>query len=194
MIKRAIDMSISLVLLCCCIPIAIPIAIIIRLKMGSPILFCQQRPGLGGKPFKLYKFRTMVIDSLGEDEHRLTQLGEILRKYSLDEIPQLYNVIRGDMSLVGPRPLLKEYLPLYSAEQRIRHDVKPGITGWAQVNGRNALSWEEKFQLDTWYVNNYSVWLDFMILALTIKKVFRSEGISQPGYSTAQKFKGTKTS
>jgi sugar transferase EpsL len=193
MMKRVIDVSVSFVLLCgLLIPIGIPVAIMLKVKMGSPILFCQMRPGKSGKPFTLYKFRTMVTDSRGGDEQRLTPLGKFLRKYSLDEIPQLLNVLKGDMSLVGPRPLLMEYLSLYSAEQRIRHNVRPGITGWAQVNGRNAISWEEKFQLDIWYVRNQSLLLDIKILAMTLHKVIKKEGIHQQDHVTMEKFKGSR--
>lgn len=171
-------------------------AIIIRLKLGSPIIFKQKRPGLHGKPFYVYKFRTMTDekDSNGEllpDSIRLTKTGEIIRKLSLDELPQLFNVLKGDLSLVGPRPLLMEYLELYTPEQARRHEVKPGITGWAQVNGRNAISWEDKFKLDVWYVDNQSFLLDLKILFLTVLKVFKSEGINQKGQATIEKFKGT---
>jgi sugar transferase EpsL len=172
-------------------------AILVRFKLGSPIFFKQQRPGLNGKPFYLYKFRTMIeeLDENGEplpDHLRLTPIGQFLRKYSLDELPQLFNVLKGDISLVGPRPLLMEYLKLYTPEQARRHEVKPGITGWAQVNGRNAITWEEKFELDVWYVDNRSFWLDLKILFLTVIKVFKSEGINQDGHVTMGKFTGTK--
>jgi sugar transferase EpsL len=193
MIKRVIDVSVSFVLLCSLlIPIGIPVALIIKVKMGSPILFRQKRPGKNGKPFTLYKFRTMVADFRGDDEQRLTPLGGFLRKYSLDEFPQLLNVLKGDMSLVGPRPLLMEYLSLYSAEQRIRHNVRPGITGWAQVNGRNAISWDEKFKLDVWYVQNQTLLLDIKILAMTFIKVMKKEGIHQQDHVTMEKFKGSR--
>lgn len=166
-----------------------------RWKLGSPILFKQQRPGLHGKPFYLYKFRTMTDerDENGEllpDHLRLTPFGQFLRKYSLDELPQLFNVLKGDISLVGPRPLLMEYLELYTPEQARRHEVKPGITGWAQVNGRNAISWEEKFKLDVWYVDNRTFWLDIKILFLTVIKVLKKEGINQSEYVTMEKFVG----
>jgi sugar transferase EpsL len=172
-------------------------AILVRYKLGSPVLFKQQRPGLHGKPFYLYKFRTMTEerDENGEllpDHLRLTPFGQFLRKYSLDELPQLFNVLKGDISLVGPRPLLMEYLELYTPEQARRHEVKPGITGWAQVNGRNAISWEEKFKLDVWYVDNRSFWLDLRILFLTVIKVFKLEGINHAGHVTMKKFTGTK--
>ena len=170
-------------------------AILVRWKLGSPILFKQQRPGLHGKPFYLYKFRTMTDerDENGEllpDHLRLTPFGQFLRKYSLDELPQLFNVLKGDISLVGPRPLLMEYLELYTPEQARRHEVKPGITGWAQVNGRNAISWEEKFKLDVWYVDNRTFWLDIKILFLTVIKVLKKEGINQSEYVTMEKFVG----
>lgn len=159
--------------------------------MGRPILFLQERAGLHGRPFRLYKFRTMSNDGTKTDQERLTKIGRLLRKYSLDELPQLFNVLKGDMSLVGPRPLLMEYLPLYNEEQRKRHEVKPGITGWAQVNGRNAISWEEKFSLDVWYVDNWSYSLDCKILLQTIQKVIRQEGINQDEHTTMEKFRGT---
>lgn len=196
--KRFIDLLVSLsFLLILSFPIIIMI-ILVRIKLGSPIIFKQQRPGLYGKPFYLYKFRTMTDerDSKGEllaDQVRLTSFGKFLRKYSLDEIPQLINVVKGNLSLVGPRPLLMEYLPLYSNEQVKRHHVKPGITGWAQVNGRNAITWEKKFALDVWYVNNQSFSLDMKILFLTVIKVLKSEGINQVGHVTMERFTGTKS-
>lgn len=173
-------------------------ALLIRSKLGSPVIFKQQRPGLHGKPFFVYKFRTMTDerDEQGEllpDSVRLTRFGQMLRKLSLDELPQLFNVLKGDISLVGPRPLLMEYLELYTPEQARRHEVRPGITGWAQVNGRNAISWEEKFKLDVWYVDHQSFWLDLKILFITVAKVFKSEGISQQGHVTIEKFTGTKS-
>ena len=166
--------------------------------MGSPVFFRQQRPGLRGKPFKIIKIRTMLdsVDANGEalaDAERLTRLGQFLRKTSLDEFPGLWNVIKGEMSLVGPRPLLMEYLPLYNRRQSRRHDVKPGITGWAQVNGRNAVGWEERLEMDIWYVENQSFWLDLKILFLTIWKVFRREGISAPGQATQTRFTGNQS-
>lgn len=177
-------------------PIFIVVAVMVRLKLGSPILFKQQRPGLHEKPFFLYKFRTMTDEKDGEgrllpDHIRLTPFGQFLRKYSLDELVQLINVVKGDISLVGPRPLLMEYLPLYTEEQLKRHRVKPGITGWAQVNGRNMIDWEQKFKLDVWYVNNQSFLLDMKILLLTGLKVIRSEGINQSGQATMETFKGS---
>lgn len=169
----------------------------VRFKLGSPIIFKQQRPGLNHIPFYLYKFRSMTDERdrdgiLLSDSDRLNTLGKFLRKFSLDEIPQLINVIKGDISLVGPRPLLMEYLPLYTEEQLKRHLVKPGITGWAQVNGRNTISWEEKFQLDVWYVNNRSFKLDMKILLMTVQRVIRSEGVSQQGMDTAEDFMGSE--
>ncbi|MGE7860165.1 sugar transferase [Bacillus mobilis] len=196
--KRLFDLLVSLsFLLILSLPISI-VAILVRIKLGSPIIFKQQRPGLYGKAFYLYKFRTMTDarDSNGvllPDQVRLTSFGKLLRKYSLDELPQLINVVKGNLSLVGPRPLLMEYLPLYSKEQVKRHHVKPGITGWAQVNGRNAITWEKKFALDVWYVNNQSFLLDMKILFLTIIKVFKSEGINQVDHVTMERFTGTKS-
>lgn len=170
--------------------------LLIRLNLGSPVFFTQQRPGLHGKPFFMNKFRTMTdgTDSSGNllaDIDRLTPFGRFLRSTSLDELPEFWNVIKGEMSLVGPRPLLMEYLDYYTPEQARRHEIKPGITGWAQINGRNALSWEDKFKLDVWYVDNQSLMLDFKILLLTILKTVKKEGISQPGLATAEKFKGS---
>jgi lipopolysaccharide/colanic/teichoic acid biosynthesis glycosyltransferase len=196
-VKRFSDLFVAtsaLIMLC---PILLFVAITIRIKLGSPILFKQTRPGLNGKPFKMLKFRSMLnaTDKEGNslpDEQRLTRFGRVLRSTSLDELPGLLNVLKGDMSLVGPRPLLMEYLTLYSAEQARRHEHKPGITGWAQVNGRNAISWEDKFKLDVWYVDNQSFWLDIKILFLTVKKVFVREGISAAGEATMSKFTGSK--
>lgn len=195
--KRLFDLFVSLSLSMLFLFLIIIVAILVRFKLGSPILFKQQRPGLHGKPFFLYKFRTMTdeTDSEGNmlpDHVRLTKFGKFLRKYSLDELPQLVNVIKGDLSLVGPRPLLMEYLELYTEEQAKRHNVRPGITGWAQVNGRNAISWEEKFDFDVWYVKNRTFLLDMKILLLTVKKVSKSEGINQVGHVTIEKFTGTK--
>jgi lipopolysaccharide/colanic/teichoic acid biosynthesis glycosyltransferase len=173
------------------------LSIHVRRKLGSPIFFRQIRPGLQGKPFEMIKFRTMT-DARGsnghllEDGFRLTSFGRFLRSSSLDELPELWNVLKGDMSLVGPRPLLMEYLPLYSLEQARRHEVRPGITGWAQVNGRNALTWEEKFKLDVWYVDNQSFWLDIKILWMTVQKVLVREGVSAAGEATMPKFTGSK--
>lgn len=197
--KRLFDFTVSLILFVGLSPIFIVIAWFIKRKLGSPIIFKQVRPGLNGIPFCLYKFRTMTDerDEKGQllpDYIRLTSFGRFLRKYSLDEYPQLWNVIKGDLSLVGPRPLLVEYLPLYTKEQFFRHNVRPGITGWAQVNGRNALSWEDKFKLDVWYVKNQSFFLDMKILFLTAYKVIISDGINQPGNATVESFKGSKSS
>ncbi|WP_374963853.1 sugar transferase [Lysinibacillus sp. RS5] len=196
MIKRLFDFIISFGVLLCLSPIFFLTWILVRIKLGSPVLFKQPRPGLNGKVFYVYKFRTMTDerDEIGEllpDSVRLTSFGKVLRKLSLDELPQLWNVLKGDMSLIGPRPLLVEYLPLYNERQARRHEVRPGITGWAQVNGRNAISWEQKFEYDVWYVENQSLWLDCKILLLTVKKVFVSEGISQEGQATMEKFKGS---
>ncbi|KXY35135.1 sugar transferase [Bacillus cereus] len=193
--KRLFDFIVGSIL---CGVMLIPffiIALLVKIKLGSPIMFKQKRPGLHCKPFYIYKFRTMTdkVDKNGKlmpDDERLTKFGKFLRKYSLDEIPQLINVLKGDISLVGPRPLLMEYLPLYTEEQAKRHEVRPGITGWAQVNGRNAISWEDKFKFDVWYVNNKSFWLDIKILFLTLKKVIQSEGVHQQGHVTMQKFTG----
>lgn len=197
MLKRAFDLLAAAVLLLLLSPFIIIIALLVRVKLGSPVIFKQQRPGLYGRPFYLFKFRTMTDerDEKGEllpDEKRLTPLGRFLREMSLDELPQLFNVVKGDLSLVGPRPLLMEYLELYSREQARRHEVRPGITGWAQVNGRNAISWEDKFALDVWYVDNRSFWLDMKILFLTLVKVLKREGISQRGKATMEKFTGQK--
>lgn len=197
--KRLVDIVASILALGVFIPVLCILCILIRFKLGSPIFFKQTRPGLNGKPFKMIKFRTMLdaFDKDGNplpDAERLTQFGSFLRASSLDELPGLWNVLKGDMSLVGPRPLLMEYLPLYSKEQARRHDVRPGITGWAQVNGRNAISWEDKFKLDVWYVDNQSFWLDIKVLFLTIKKVFIREGISAEGDVTMPKFTGSNRS
>ncbi|MFC7685327.1 sugar transferase [Ureibacillus sp. GCM10028918] len=197
--KRLIDLFISFIALVILIPVFSIILVLVKRKLGSPIIFKQPRPGLNGKVFQVYKFRTMTDE---RDEHgvllpdtiRLTKFGHLLRKLSLDELPQLWNVFKGDMSFVGPRPLLVEYLPLYNHRQARRHEVRPGITGWAQVNGRNAISWEEKFEYDVWYVENQSLCLDLKILLLTLKKVFKSEGINQQGQATIEKFKGSEIS
>ncbi|WLR52979.1 sugar transferase [Bacillus tianshenii] len=197
MLKRLFDFTGSLVLLILFSPIIAITAVLTVIFHGSPVFFTQKRPGLHGRPFYIYKFRTMndKRDENGEllpDDVRLTSFGKIVRKLSLDELPQLCNVLKGEMSFVGPRPLLMEYLELYSPEQARRHDVKPGITGWAQVNGRNAISWEDKFKLDVWYVDHQTFLLDMKILFLTVLKVFKSEGISQQGQATMTKFKGSK--
>lgn len=195
-IKRFLDVVVSLSALIALSLVIVFTAILIRLKLGSPIIFKQERPGLHGTPFYIYKFRSMTDehDEKGEllpDHIRLTSFGKFLRKVSLDELPQLINVLKGDISLVGPRPLLMDYLELYTPEQKRRHEVKPGITGWAQVNGRNAITWEEKFKLDVWYVDNRSFMLDLKILFMTVIKVFKSEGINQKGHVTIEKFKGS---
>lgn len=193
--KRVFDIAVSAAGLVLLSPLLIIVAVSVRLALGSLVLFKQVRPGLNGRPFVLYKFRTMkdLRDEQGNllpDEQRLTRLGRFLRSTSLDELPELFNVLKGDMSLVGPRPLLPQYLDRYTPEQARRHEVKPGITGWAQVNGRNAISWEEKFALDVWYVDNWSLWLDIKILALTLVKVFKREGISAEGEATMPEFMG----
>ncbi|MFK4292484.1 sugar transferase EpsL [Bacillus sp. RC240] len=193
--KRLFDIFISLLLLICFFFVILLVAIIVKTQIGSPILFRQQRPGLHGKSFYLYKFRTMTNErdrngELLQDHARLTKVGKFLRKYSLDELPQLINVLKGQLSLVGPRPLLIEYMPLYSKEQAKRHNVRPGITGWAQVNGRNSISWDEKFKLDVWYVENQSFLLDLKILYLTFSKVLKSEGITNNKHVTMPVFKG----
>lgn len=195
--KRGIDLFASLLAIAILSPLIIGVYLLIRFHLGSPILFTQQRPGLHGKPFTMYKFRTMTNkrDAQGNllpDSERLTRLGRFLRSTSLDELPELLNVIKGDMSLVGPRPLLMQYLDRYTPEQARRHEVRPGITGWAQINGRNAISWEEKFALDVWYVDHCSVWLDFKIIILTIWKVLRREGISEQGQVTMSEFIGAQ--
>jgi len=195
MLKRSFDIFCSALALLLFWPVLLILYVLVRVNLGSPALFRQQRPGLHGRPFMMVKFRTMLdaLDADGNplpDNVRLTRFGRLLRSTSLDELPELWNVLKGDMSLVGPRPLLMEYLPLYSAEQSRRHAVRPGITGWAQINGRNALSWKQKFDLDTWYVDNQSFWLDFRILLLTVRKVFIREGISADGVVTISKFTG----
>ncbi len=195
MIKRVLDILGAGVGLIVFSPVLIVIAMKVRREMGSPVLFRQTRPGRDGKPFQMIKFRTMrdAIDAEGHplpDAERLTRLGSFLRASSLDELPELWNVLKGDMSLVGPRPLLMEYLPLYSPEQARRHELRPGVTGWAQVNGRNAISWDEKFALDVWYVDNRSVWLDLKIIWMTIRKVIKRDGISAAGEATMPRFTG----
>jgi lipopolysaccharide/colanic/teichoic acid biosynthesis glycosyltransferase len=194
-LKRTIDIIAALSALILLMPVLLILAAIIRVKLGSPVLFRQARPGLHGQAFNMLKFRSMTDEKdtsgyLLPDEKRLTTLGRFLRASSLDELPGLFNVLLGNMSLVGPRPLLMEYLPLYSQEQAKRHNVRPGITGWAQVNGRNTLSWQDKFALDVWYVEHQSVFLDIRILLLTVLKVLKSEGISQDGQATMTKFTG----
>ncbi|KQZ78522.1 MULTISPECIES: sugar transferase [unclassified Pseudomonas] len=197
MFKRFFDITASLLALIILAPVMAIVAWNIRQKLGSPVLFKQIRPGYGGKPFEMVKFRTMrdAFDAQGNplaDAERMTPFGSFLRACSLDELPELWNVLKGEMSLVGPRPLLMEYLPLYSPEQFRRHNLRPGVTGWAQVNGRNALSWDEKFKLDVWYVDNQSFWLDIKIILMTLKKVVVREGISADGEVTMSKFTGNK--
>nr|WP_313379366.1 sugar transferase [Moraxella sp.] len=197
MLKRAFDIAASTSALVVLSPVLAITAYKVKKELGSPVLFRQTRPGLHGKPFEMIKFRTMkdATDKAGNalpDSERLTDFGKRLRASSLDELPELWNVLKGDMSLVGPRPLLMEYLPLYNAEQAKRHNVRPGVTGYAQVNGRNSLSWEDKFKLDTWYVEHQSLWLDIKILLKTVKKVIIKDGISADGEATMTKFTGTK--
>jgi lipopolysaccharide/colanic/teichoic acid biosynthesis glycosyltransferase len=192
--KILFDRAFSVMLLVVLSPLVLLLFVLVRVFLGAPVLFTQRRPGVGGRSFRLVKFRTMTDETdecgcLLADEERLTGLGRFLRQSSLDELPTLWNVVKGDMSLVGPRPLLMEYLPLYSAEQARRHEVLPGITGWAQINGRNAISWEEKFDLDVWYVDNRTFWLDMVILFLTVKKVVIREGISAEGHVTMPVFR-----
>lgn len=196
--KRALDVvgaGLGLALLS---PVLLTTALLIRIGLGAPVLFRQTRPGVHGKPFVLCKFRTMreVHDETGQplpDHLRLTSFGRLMRSLSLDELPELFNVLRGEMSLVGPRPLLMDYLPLYTPEQARRHDVRPGITGWAQVNGRNALTWEERFELDVWYVDHQSFWLDVRILLLTLHRLLTREGISHKGHATMERFRGSQS-
>lgn len=196
--KRLSDLTAAAIAFLLIWPLLLALALLVRVKLGSPVLFTQLRPGLHGRPFRMYKFRSMTDarDSRGNllpDEQRLTPFGKFLRSSSLDELPELINVLKGEMSLVGPRPLLMEYLPLYSPEQARRHEVRPGITGWAQVNGRNAISWREKFRLDVWYVDNRSFLLDLRILRLTLARVFKRDGISQAGQATMEKFQGDRS-
>ncbi len=195
MFKRLFDILVAASLLLLTLPLMLVTALAVRWALGVPVLLRQKRPGLGGMPFEFFKFRTMTEERDGAggllpDERRLTPFGRWLRMTSLDELPQLFNVLKGDMSLVGPRPLLMEYLPLYSPLQARRHEVRPGITGWAQVNGRNALSWDERFRLDVWYVDNRSLLLDLRILLLTVLRVFQARGITQPGQATMTRFTG----
>jgi sugar transferase EpsL len=195
-LKRAADFAASLVLLVLLSPVLVGVALLVRLNLGSPVLFRQARPGLHGRIFTMSKFRTMrnASDANGKllaDGERLTRFGKFLRKTSLDELPELWNVLKGDMSLVGPRPLLVEYLPLYNSRQARRHEVRPGITGWAQVNGRNALTWEQKFEHDVWYVDNHSLRLDFKIMAMTVQGVLKRDGITAEGEATMPRFEGS---
>ena len=195
--KRLFDLLLVAAVLPLVLPVMAIVAILVRCRMGTPVIFRQQRPGLHGRPFEMLKFRTMR-DALGadgrllSDAERLTDLGRFLRATSLDELPELWNVVKGEMSLVGPRPLLMDYLPLYDVEQARRHEVRPGVTGWAQVNGRNALTWAEKFALDVWYVDNRSLWLDFRILLMTAEKVVRRDGINAAGDATMPRFEGAR--
>jgi sugar transferase EpsL len=196
MLKRLFDLVVSCSLLLLALPIMAVLALLVRRNLGSPVIFSQVRPGLYGTPFRVYKFRTMndMRDANGQlmpDDVRLTKFGRLLRSSSLDELPQLFNVVKGDISLVGPRPLLMDYLPLYSADQMRRHEVRPGVTGWAQVNGRNAINWDQKFAFDLWYVDHCSLWLDLKILFLTAKKVLAKEGIAAPGTDTMPRFLGS---
>ena len=196
--KRLLDIIVASLALLLLAPLMAIVALLIRRQLGTPVLFRQTRPGLNAKPFEMIKFRSMrdATDARGNplpDEERMTRLGSVLRATSLDELPELWNVLKGEMSLVGPRPLLMEYLPLYSTEQYRRHAVRPGVTGWAQVNGRNALSWEDKFKLDVWYVENQSLWLDIKILLMTVKQVLVRDGISAEGQATMERFDGNKS-
>ncbi len=194
-VKRLLDIVISALGMVVVLPMLLLIALVLLITQGRPVLLRQRRPGLFGHPFVMFKFRTMTneVDGAGNllpDDQRITKVGRFLRHTSLDELPELYNVLKGEMSLVGPRPLLMRYLGRYSPEQMRRHEVRPGITGWTQVNGRNALSWDEKFALDLWYVENQSLWLDFKILALTVWKALKREGITRPGWATTEEFWG----
>ena len=196
-IKRLLDILLSAFALIVLSPVLLVVAILVRTKLGSPVIFSHQRPGKDGKLFRLYKFRSMTNErdengKLLPDEVRLTGFGKLLRSTSLDELPELWNILKGDMSIVGPRPLLVQYLPLYNEEQRHRHDVRPGLTGWAQANGRNAISWEEKFEMDVWYVRNLSFLLDVKTVLLTAKTVLLREGISDGKTVNMEEFKGTK--
>ncbi len=194
--KKAFDLVLTIPAITLLAPLFLILSFMAAILLGAPVLFRQQRPGLGGRPFWLLKFRTMT-DARGADgvllpdSERLTRFGRFLRATSLDELPELLNVLKGDMSLVGPRPLLMQYLERYTPEQARRHEVRPGITGWAQVNGRNAITWEEKFKLDVWYVDNWSLWLDIKIIFMTAWKIFKREGINQPGQATMEEFKGS---
>jgi len=196
-IKRLFDLLVSALALLFFSPVFGLLTLLVRHKLGTPALFRQERPGRQGKPFTLLKFRTMTDarDAAGNllpDNQRLTKFGKFLRASSLDELPELWNVLKGEMSLVGPRPLLMQYIPLYTPEQMRRHEVRPGITGWAQVNGRNAISWEEKFEMDVWYVENMSFWLDMKIIGLTLLKIVKRDDINQPGHVTIEPFKGKR--
>jgi sugar transferase EpsL len=196
--KRLLDVLVTLPALIVLSPLLAILALLVRVKLGTPVLFRQQRPGLQGKPFTIYKLRTMTDaraadGQLLSDTERLTKFGRFLRSTSLDELPELLNVLKGEMSLVGPRPLLMQYLKRYTPEQARRHEMRPGITGWAQIKGRNAITWEQKFELDVWYVDHVSFALDIRIMALTVWKIFKREGVNQPGQATMQEFKGSKS-
>ena len=188
--KRLFDISVASLLLVLFFPVWIVVLVLVLICDGRPFLFIQNRPGKNAKLFRLYKFRTMRMGHKS-DSARLTKLGKVLRRFSLDELPQLWNVVRGDMSIVGPRPLLEQYLPLYNSQQARRHEVRPGITGWAQVHGRNALCWEDRFDLDLWYAENHSLLVDFRIILMTVGKVFSGSGVSAEGQATVEPFKGT---
>ena len=197
-VKRWLDVAISLLCLLLFLPVLTALAILVRVRLGAPILFRQLRPGKGARPFRIYKFRTMTqrrdeAGNLSSDAARLTRFGRFLRSTSLDELPELWNVLVGDMSLVGPRPLLMQYLPLYNEFQKRRHEVRPGLTGWAQVNGRNAISWDERFALDVWYVDHLSFWLDMKIVSMTVKKLLTRQDVNQPGHATVEYFEGGTT-
>ena len=199
-VKRVLDIIASVVLLVVLGPVIAITALLVRSKLGSPVIFAQQRPGRDGRIFTVYKFRSMLdaapggsdVDTVGSDADRLTRFGRILRSSSIDELPELVNVLLGQMSIVGPRPLLVEYLPRYNSEQARRHEVRPGITGWAQVNGRNAVSWDERFEMDVWYVDHRSFLLDLRILVMTVTTVFRREGVSAAGHATMEPFGGSE--
>lgn len=196
--KRVFDVALTLPALLLLLPVLAVLALLVRLRLGAPALFRQTRPGLNGRPFTIIKFRTMTDarDPAGQllpDAQRLTKFGRFLRVSSLDELPELFNVLTGEMSLVGPRPLLMQYLDRYTPDQARRHEVRPGITGWAQINGRNAITWEQKFEFDVWYVDHLSPWLDIKIMALTVRKIFKREGISAPGEATMPEFTGPKS-
>jgi len=198
MSKRIFDIWVSLMAIILLMPLMVMLAILIRIRLGKPVIFKHQRPGKDTLPFCLYKFRTMTMEhgqdnQLLSDELRITSLGRRLRKYSLDELPQLFNVLKGDLSLVGPRPLLMQYLPLYNKEQSRRHEVKPGVTGWAQINGRNAITWTQKFKLDVWYVDNRTFWLDIKILCLTFSRVLKAKWISELGDANIAPFTGEES-
>ena len=194
--KRTLDLAACFFVLVICSPFLLFLFLLVRIKLGSPVLFRQKRPGKDGKLFKMVKFRSMTDErdekgELLEDAKRIPKFGKFLRSSSLDELPEFWNVLKGNMSLVGPRPLLEEYLPLYDDRQKKRHDVRPGITGWAQVNGRNAIGWEERLEMDAWYVENRNLWLDLKIIAMTVLKVVKRDDISAPGHATKEKFTGT---